>query len=668
MFLIVPVSRPQKFTQALVTNPMSQLQKHLSLQGVLLLLVSCLFFYISYPGLSGNFTLDDWPNLANLEHIKNPTDLWIFSLSGVSSSLGRPLAYLSFALQAQHWPHNPFPFKLAGLLIHIANALLVYGCCYWLARLISWPKRNCFLFAGIIFGLWLFLPIHISSVFYIIQRMTLLAGFFTLLGIGFFLSGFYLDNNGHRRIGRFIATAGLIVCYTAGILSKENAILLGLYISVMYFIFLQPRDSSSFWKRWTLILGVAPPVLILLYLYFSHRYLYGYAIRHFTPIERLLTEAVILWDYVIKIFIPTPTNLNIFNDGFPVSRGLIYPSYTLAAVVGWLVMIILALRLKKTAPFFSFAILWFLAGHLLESTFIGLELYFEHRNYLPSLGLIIGLVGLLFNCWEKANHLQRYRNAIKTFCLTVTLGLFSWFVVIYGVEVKTWSTPGRLAISALIERPQSLRARQEAAAFFANTQDYLRATLLLHQIEQEWPGYPGTYEQLIMLNCLDENVKLPASKAIHQRFQTGKFERGTQDAFHEILKFKKQGLCPQLGWNDYRDLIESVLLNPAFILQQENLFLLITYSYNAEANYAKAAEALDRLPESHSDIQYLFLKAQFFAMAGRDDESLQIIERIKTTFKHNLRVWLPYEQRVYQLEAAIKQKINDESTTTKANP
>ena len=91
---------------------------------------------------------------------------------------------------------NPFPFKVVGLVIHIINAWLVYLCCHLIAKLKNWPERSCFIFAGTVFGLWLFHPLNISTVFYVVQRMTLLAAFFSMLGVAGFLWGFRLTCQG----------------------------------------------------------------------------------------------------------------------------------------------------------------------------------------------------------------------------------------------------------------------------------------------------------------------------------------------------------------------------------------------------------------------------------------------------------------------------------------
>ena len=55
----------------------------------------------------------------------------------------------------------------------------------------------------------------------------------------------------------------------------------------------------------------------------------------------------------------------------------------------------------------AFAVLFFLAGHILESSIFPLELIFEHRNYLPSFGpwFALGVSGLLL-----ANHFRHGRS------------------------------------------------------------------------------------------------------------------------------------------------------------------------------------------------------------------------------------------------------------------
>ncbi len=672
--------------------------KPLLMQGLFLCLISLAFCWISLPGLTGGFTLDDWTNLEKLDQVRDFNSLLQFTFNGISSQLGRPVSLLTFALQAQDWPHNPLPFKAVGLIIHVINAWLVYLCCQLIATLKHWPERSCFIFAGIVFGLWLFHPLNISTVFYVVQRMTLLAAFFSLIGLAGFLWGFRLSVNGQSKKGLIIATLGIIVTYVLGILSKENAVLTGLGISVLYWLLLRPQYketskgsenpfslwekvgmrglkssytphpsplpegegivgnsyNSSLWDKWVVIFGIMPSLIILTYLCF---HLDQHTRTDFTPYQRLLTESVILLDYVDKILLPTPYKLNIFNDGFPVYKDLFADIVTIKAVVLWLVMIALAVIFRKKAPFFAFAVFWFLSGHLLESSIFGLELYFEHRNYLPGLGIIIGLVGTVVEIGNKAQgypqKLQKLQKAVNYASIGLISVLSLIYVMVYGAEVASWKNPGALAISALTERPNSMRAHQEASAFFANRGDFKTSIHILDTIEQRWPS-TGAYAQYLMLKCFDGNTTIPQDNDLLQRFKQGTFDRGTLTAMTDVYSQKKQGNCQYLSWEKYLEYTEALFNNPAFSSQKDDFLILQAYSYTVLKQPEKAALALDRFPNDAADTDYMLFKAQFFAVANNTEKSLATIAFIKSRFGNSVKYQLTSKKMVDSMEEMLK--------------
>lgn len=627
-------------------------------QGFFLLLITIVYYWISLPGLAGGFILDDWANLDDLDQAYANHQLSQFIFSGIASELGRPISLFSFALQAEHWPSNPYPFKLASLCIHIANAYLVYVCCYLVGQIKNWPQRSIFLFAGTVFSLWLFHPLNISTVFYVVQRMVLLAGFFSLLGVVSFLWSIKHYQQRPSKFYLVIATLGMAITYVLGILSKENAILTGLMLSVLYVFLLRKQCGNKLWDTWVIIFGVLPSLLVLGYLCL---HIAQHTRPDFGPFERLLTESVILQDYLDKILLPTPRKLNIFNDGFPVYKNLFDSAVTIKSVSFWLVLSGLALILRKRAAFLAFGLFWYLSGHLLESSIFGLELYFEHRNYLPSLGILIGIVGTVIELNLKA---VNFSNTAKKWLNYASTGLLfsmaTGYVLIYGVEISTWRSPGALAISALTERSESLRAHQEASAYFANTGDYANSTLLLQSIERKWPGYPGTYSQLIMLHCLDNNVVLPDNTALKQRLASGRFDRGTIDAWHQILEFKKNDHCPDLTWAHYQEFIDLLINNKNYGGQKDDFVVLLALSFNANRQFNEAASALDKFPEDRATLDFLILKAQFYAMAGKKQESLHILERAKNKFSNNLKVWLPRQDQLERLQKQVLDSVKTE--------
>jgi len=623
-----------------------------------------LFVYIllCWPGLKGHFVLDDWPNLGPLDQVERWADIWVYTFSGVASSVGRPVSYFTFALQAEHWPGNPFPFKLASLLIHIANGLLCYACCYLIAFYLGFGKSKILVFSLVCSFLWLFSPLHASTVFYVVQRMTLLAGFFAWLGILGFLFGCYLDVRGRSFQGRCLATGSILLAYLLGILSKENAVLLGIFITTCYYSIVRVKlePSQRWWDAWVIIFALVPVLLTIIYLVWGGRYLDGYIVREFDVRQRVYSEWRILWEYVSKIIIPTPTKINIFNDDLTFSESLFLPISTFFAGIMWLLILVLSFHYRKRLPFLAFATLWFLGGHLLESSFIGLELYFEHRNYLPSAGIIIAMVWAFFALWEKAPK-NRHKAIEKYGQLalgTVFSGYCLWSMHVLSAEAMTWRDQRSLSMAAVSDRPDSLRAHQELASYFLNTGDYYNSFTMQEEIDKQWPNYPGTYAWMLFIQCLAPDVALPSQDKIMYRFKYGHFEQGVAEAFNQIYKLKNSGGCEQLSWEEYRNGLHVLMTNknrPRYGVN-DNLFRLAVFSYISEKKYEKAVVFFNSRDEVGLDLSMLKLKMEVLFLAERDADVLALIQRVKDRFSSHIKIWAVNRHYFLTVEKEINAK------------
>ena len=155
-----------------------------ALTGTGIIAVLALTVWLYWPGLNGEFILDDLPNLGGLSHIDNQSyplnHHLLFVLEGTAGRLGRPISLLTFAAQAQNWPHNPWAFKYVNLMLHLLNACLLAWMIYRLTRLMSLPERQANWLLVFATGLWLIHPIQVSSVLYVVQRMTELSALFIL--------------------------------------------------------------------------------------------------------------------------------------------------------------------------------------------------------------------------------------------------------------------------------------------------------------------------------------------------------------------------------------------------------------------------------------------------------------------------------------------------------
>ena len=127
----------------------------------------------------------------------------------------------------------------------------------------------------------------------------------------------------------------------------------------------------------------------------------GYRVRDFTPFQRVLTESRVVIFYISLLLWPNPSRLNLDHD-FALSYSLLNPAATLIAIATIIGLIVFAFLIARKEPLLSFSIIWFFGNLMIESSIIGLELVFEHRNYLPTMFVVLAIVSLAFRYLKHA--------------------------------------------------------------------------------------------------------------------------------------------------------------------------------------------------------------------------------------------------------------------------
>ncbi|HKK14979.1 MAG TPA: hypothetical protein VKA14_09985, partial [Gammaproteobacteria bacterium] len=190
------------FTETISRPPETHSRPVLSGGWAVALALACAVFAtvtLYWPGVHGSFALDDYPNIVDnpAVHLSDlrPDSLLAAAFSSHAGILGRPVSLLSFALNEYLWGPAPYSMKVTNIIIHVCNGLLVYA----VAGLILLAWRNRFRpeldksliqwTAVAMATAWLVLPINLTAVLYVVQRMTSLAGMFTLAGIALYLWG-----------------------------------------------------------------------------------------------------------------------------------------------------------------------------------------------------------------------------------------------------------------------------------------------------------------------------------------------------------------------------------------------------------------------------------------------------------------------------------------------
>lgn len=421
---------------------------------------------VYWAGLHGPFLLDD---TANLQPVKD----WLYgkrSLSELvfgnrSGPIGRPVSMASFVASAATTGYSPFSFKLGNLLLHLMSGTLVYALFAAIARRDANLKNHPWL-AIVMTSAWLLHPLMVSTVLYAVQRMAMLSTVFTIAAILCWWHGRVALENGAIRRGWLMLFGALPVLTVLAILSKENGVLAPLLCWVLEAVYFTPKHGQRrpLGARIFVWLGCVLPLFLGLValIHRPSRLFGGYANREFSLMERLLTEARVLFDYVGSILVPWGPRLSLFRDDYLISTGLLTPSTTLIAILGWSIAVLLAWRLRRAIPAFSAGIGLFLIGHSLESSFVPLLIYFEHRNYLPSIGIILAAVGTL--TWI-AQRLKTHMHRPRLVFSCGTIAILITLTAATHARVLVWQDKEAILASSLKYHPESRWLRMEIAQF-----------------------------------------------------------------------------------------------------------------------------------------------------------------------------------------------------------
>jgi protein O-mannosyl-transferase len=521
---------------------------------VYLLLMIC-GFWLSYHFYSLAFDapwfFDDEGTLAGLKNVQDWHSAKIFAWGGIASELGRPLANASFLLNVGDWPQAPGAFRRVNALLHLVNGLLLAWAAFRAAELVPALRERALVFAALLASFWLVQPLLFSATLMPVQRMTILSGTFTFAGLLLYLVGRKAMTDGRWKLGLFVASLGLVVGAGVGFLAKETAALLPFFVaSIEFTVFRRLANATprTIWRLWCASFFLLPALLLLLYGATGwHGMQATYEIRNFGMIERIATEPVILWEYLRQAVIPDVAYFGPFHDDHPVYN--LSSPLALAAICTWLICLAISVAIRKHTWVPLFALTWYCAGHLLESTVFPLELYFEHRNYVALVGPLAAMIGVAIQ--------QTYgRYLVWLLLLLPTLSL--WRVTSF------WSNSLVAAEVMASYHPYSVRAAQHLATEYYRRGQKLKAFQVVDKAADRMPTASYFQAVRVQLSCNHEDPRLvrdSLAKAMRVSSQLdSSFAVGV--ALRQIKDDLERQKCPGMSFSDLLALTDALVTSP----------------------------------------------------------------------------------------------------------
>lgn len=425
----------------------------------------------------------------------------------------RNVGFLSFALNYKLHGLDVTGFHILNLTIHVLNGFLVYFLVvvtFMTPRMRSpastgaFPARgepDCRLLIGL-FSALLFVshPIQTQAVTYIVQRFASLATMFYMTAILAYARYRLLLQ--HRPAAAWCCYVLALVCTLLAMKTKEISFTIPITISLYELMFFDgqsgsPKRRFAFLLPFLLTFAVIPLSAINLD---SHSGPLAEQLaeksRVLTTLSRkdyFLTQLTVIPVYMRLIFMPVGQNLDYDH---PIYTAILNPRVALSSLLLLSVLLIgvWSLRVSRTGDrrwrLVSFGIFWFLVTLLPESSLIPIvDVIYEHRAYLPSVGAFVSIVSCVFLLGPGLR--SNRSRAMKATLLALAGGAVVLAAATYARN-NVWKNERALWEDVVRKSPYKERARNTLGSVYLDTgeldlaHEELRRTLVINPYY--WPA------------------------------------------------------------------------------------------------------------------------------------------------------------------------------------
>jgi tetratricopeptide (TPR) repeat protein len=384
------------------------------------------------------FHFDDKPNIVKNPVIKDlrfflhPSETRKFASSEKYSAFRRRhVGYLSFALNYRVHGLSVRGYHAVNLAIHVLNGLLVY---LLIVLTFRSPKLkgsalmdNSSLIALFTALLFVCHPVQTQAVTYIVQRFASMATMFYLLSVVLYAGSRLMAG----RVARYSLYVLSLVSAVLAMKTKETAFTLPVAVALYEFMFFSGKAKRRLLHLTPLLLTMLIIPMTLIDVDRPLREIIGDAgektiITDMPRLDYLLTEFRVIVTYLRLLAFPTNQNLDydysVYHSFFepPVFLSFVF----LLGVFGLGIYFYSRSRIADNAlRLGAFGIFWFFISLSVESSIIPLRVIYEHRLYLPSMGIFAVFGTVVFLLFEMLR--GKAVRAVLIALIVVVLMIFS---------------------------------------------------------------------------------------------------------------------------------------------------------------------------------------------------------------------------------------------------
>lgn len=321
----------------------------------------------------------------------------------------KPFMFILYALLYSAGNGEPLVFHLIQVALHSINAVILW---YIYQRFFS---RKVALVLSLLF---LTHPMQQETVVYIANMQDVLFFFFGSLGL---LTVMYTKTRYMLLLGSVLS---IFSC-----LSKETGVLF-FFLTFVYVVFFRTRA----WKFYTISSGIFSLIYLFLRLLGGQKYFVYMTIPYVPLLERLTFSPVLIAFYFREALLPSWLVTQPRRFAIPEIPPL---EYTLALVISSVVVVILALCLKKSFKSepalrntLYFFLIWLVLGLSLHIQIIQLDQALTKRWFYFPLAGLLGVVGIYFQML-----LTKYKKRTR-----IIFGIAAVVLIFFTVQTYVMNT------------------------------------------------------------------------------------------------------------------------------------------------------------------------------------------------------------------------------------
>lgn len=278
-----------------------------------------------------------------------------------------------------------------------------------------------------------------------------------------------------------------------------------------------------------------------------------YLTRPFTMEERLLTEGNVLIFYLRLLLFPSMGSMSLYHDDFPITRSI--DLTTIASFSLIIALLLLSFYLRKRSPLIGLGIVIFFTGHLFESTIFPLELVFEHRNYFPSIGVMLAIAGL-------GIVLSRFASKLKPMIYISSSFVFGLLIFQTWERSILWGTPEMLATYQYINHTSSPRANISMINLYLQKGNIPEALRHLKTLSSLRPYDASPELNTLRILCKTDTDITPIFNHAVQKLQNGKITPDASDTLSTLIAEYHNTKCKSLNDSQMLSLSQNAVHNP----------------------------------------------------------------------------------------------------------